>query len=102
VASDDDPHDGPEPLVPPSRRARRLSAPSWRRRSRGVREKRRRESVRAKGELMARARAAAPISSAASCLPLKMLVSHCTFDRGSLSEAYRKPFDLLVEGNESG
>jgi hypothetical protein len=24
------------------------------------------------------------------------------FDRGSLSVAYVKPFDLLVEGNESG
>jgi hypothetical protein len=24
------------------------------------------------------------------------------FDRGSLSVAYRKPFDMLVEGNESG
>ncbi|MDQ3418590.1 MAG: zinc ribbon domain-containing protein [Acidobacteriota bacterium] len=33
---------------------------------------------------------------------LKMLVSNCTFDRGSLLVAYVKPFDLLVEGNESG
>ena len=33
---------------------------------------------------------------------LKMLVSNSTFDRGSLSVAYVKPFDLLVEGNESG
>lgn len=33
---------------------------------------------------------------------LKMLVSNCTFDRGSLSVAYVKPFDLLVDGNESG
>lgn len=33
---------------------------------------------------------------------LKMLVSNCTFDRGSLSVAYIKPFDMLVEGNESG
>lgn len=33
---------------------------------------------------------------------LKMLISNRTFDRGSLSVAYRKPFDMLVEGNESG
>ena len=33
---------------------------------------------------------------------LKMLVSNCTFDSGSLSVAYIKPFDLLVEGNETG
>ena len=33
---------------------------------------------------------------------LKTLVSNCTFDRGSLSVAYVKPFDLLVEGNETG
>ena len=33
---------------------------------------------------------------------LKTLVSNCTFDRGSLSVAYVKPFDLLVDGNESG
>jgi hypothetical protein len=33
---------------------------------------------------------------------LKMLVSNCTFDRGSLLVAYVKPFDLLVNGNESG
>jgi hypothetical protein len=26
----------------------------------------------------------------------------CTFDRGSLSVTYRKPFDRLVEGNRSG
>jgi site-specific DNA recombinase len=30
------------------------------------------------------------------------LVSNSTFDRGSLSVAYVKPFDLLVQGNESG
>jgi site-specific DNA recombinase len=30
---------------------------------------------------------------------LKTLVSNSTFDRGSLSVAYVKPFDLLVEGN---
>ena len=33
---------------------------------------------------------------------LKKLVSNCTFDRGSLSATYSKPFDLLVRGNESG
>jgi hypothetical protein len=33
---------------------------------------------------------------------LKTLVSNATFDRGSLSVAYVKPFDLLVEGNETG
>jgi hypothetical protein len=33
---------------------------------------------------------------------LKMLVSNSTFDRGSLSVSYIKPFDLLVEGNETG
>jgi hypothetical protein len=33
---------------------------------------------------------------------LKMLVSNCTFDRGSLSVSYIKPFDLLVDGNENG
>ncbi len=33
---------------------------------------------------------------------LKTLVSNCTFDRGSLSVAYVKPFDLLVDGNERG
>ncbi len=33
---------------------------------------------------------------------LKTLVSNSTFDRGSLSVAYVKPFDLLVEGNETG
>jgi len=27
--------------------------------------------------------------------------SNSTFDRGSLSVAYIKPFDLLVEGNET-
>jgi len=32
---------------------------------------------------------------------LKTLVSNSTFDRGSLSVAYVKPFDLLVEGNET-
>jgi site-specific DNA recombinase len=33
---------------------------------------------------------------------LKMLVSNSTFDRGSLSVSYIKPFDLLVDGNETG
>jgi site-specific DNA recombinase len=33
---------------------------------------------------------------------LKMLVSNCRFDRGSLVVTYVKPFDLLVEGNETG
>jgi hypothetical protein len=32
---------------------------------------------------------------------LKTLVSNSTFDRGSLSIAYVKPFDLLAEGNET-
>jgi hypothetical protein len=33
---------------------------------------------------------------------LNTLVSNCTFDRGSLLATYRKPFDMLVEGNEHG
>ena len=33
---------------------------------------------------------------------LKLLVSNSTFDRGSLSVTYVKPFDMLVEGNKSG
>jgi hypothetical protein len=33
---------------------------------------------------------------------LKTLLSNCTFDRGSLLATYRKPFDMLVEGNENG
>jgi hypothetical protein len=32
---------------------------------------------------------------------LKTLASNCTFDRGSLSVTYVKPFDLLADGNES-
>ena len=32
---------------------------------------------------------------------LKTLASNSTFDRGSLSVAYVKPFDLLIEGNET-
>jgi site-specific DNA recombinase len=33
---------------------------------------------------------------------LKMLVSNCRFDRGSLVVTYVRPFDLLVDGNETG
>ena len=33
---------------------------------------------------------------------LNTLLSNCTFDRGSLSATYTKPFDLLVAGNETG
>jgi hypothetical protein len=33
---------------------------------------------------------------------LKMLVSNCSFDRGSLSPTYSKPFDMFVEANETG
>ncbi|MPY88377.1 MAG: recombinase family protein [Luteitalea sp.] len=33
---------------------------------------------------------------------LKTLVSNSTFDRGSLSVTYVKPFDLLADGNETG
>lgn len=33
---------------------------------------------------------------------LKTLLSNCTFDRGTLSATYSKPFDFLVAGNESG
>jgi hypothetical protein len=33
---------------------------------------------------------------------LKTLLSNCTFDRGSVSATYSKPFDLLAEGNETG
>jgi hypothetical protein len=35
-------------------------------------------------------------------LLLKILLSNCRFDRGSFSPTYSKPFDLFVEGNESG
>ena len=41
-------------------------------------------------------------NSAEQARLLKTLVSNCTFDRGSLSVTYVKPFDLLVEGNEKG
>ena len=30
---------------------------------------------------------------------LETVLSNCTFDRGSLTPAYSKPFDLLVRGN---
>jgi hypothetical protein len=33
---------------------------------------------------------------------LETVLSNCTFDRGTLSPSYRKPFDLLVRGNETG
>ena len=33
---------------------------------------------------------------------LKMLLSNCTFDRGSFSVSWVKPFDLLAGGNENG
>ncbi len=33
---------------------------------------------------------------------LRTLLSNCTFDRGSLSPTYTSPFDLFVEGNETG
>jgi site-specific DNA recombinase len=33
---------------------------------------------------------------------LRTLLSNCTFDRGTLSATYTKPFDLLVDGNENG
>ena len=32
---------------------------------------------------------------------LKTLLSNCTFDRGILLPTYNKPFDLLVQGNET-
>ena len=33
---------------------------------------------------------------------LNTLLSNCTFERGSLTPTYNKPFDLLVAGNETG
>jgi site-specific DNA recombinase len=33
---------------------------------------------------------------------LDTLLSNCTFDRGTLCPTYSKPFDLLVQGNETG
>jgi hypothetical protein len=32
---------------------------------------------------------------------LETVLSNCTFNRGSLTPTYRKPFDLLVRGNET-
>ena len=33
---------------------------------------------------------------------LETLLSNCTFDRGSLSPTYRKPFDLFARATETG
>src|SRR5262249_12129858 len=33
---------------------------------------------------------------------LETVLSNCTFDRGSLCPTYTKPFDLLVQGRETG
>ena len=33
---------------------------------------------------------------------LKTVLSNCTFDRGSLTPTYNKPFDLFVKGTETG
>jgi hypothetical protein len=33
---------------------------------------------------------------------LETVLSNCTFDRGTLSPTYTSPFDLLVNGNETG
>jgi hypothetical protein len=33
---------------------------------------------------------------------LDLVLSNCTFDRGSLCPTYAKPFDLLVRGNKTG
>ena len=33
---------------------------------------------------------------------LETVLSNCTFDRGSLSPTYTKPFDLFVKANETG
>ena len=33
---------------------------------------------------------------------LETVLSNCTFDRGSLSPTYSKPFDLFAIGNETG
>ena len=41
-------------------------------------------------------------NSAEQARLLKMLLSNCSFDRGSLSVAWVKPFDLLARGNENG
>ncbi len=33
---------------------------------------------------------------------LDLVLSNCTFDRGTFCPTYAKPFDLLVRGNETG
>jgi hypothetical protein len=33
---------------------------------------------------------------------LETVLSNCTFDRGTLTPTYSKPFDLLVRGHETG
>jgi len=33
---------------------------------------------------------------------LEIVLSNCTFDRGTLCPTYSKPFDLLARGNETG
>jgi len=33
---------------------------------------------------------------------LETVLSNCTFDRGTLCPTYTKPFDLLVQGNQTG
>ena len=33
---------------------------------------------------------------------LETVLSNCTFDRGSLTPTYTKPFDLFAMGNETG
>lgn len=33
---------------------------------------------------------------------VEAVLSNCSFDRGTLSPTYAKPFDLLVRGNETG
>ena len=33
---------------------------------------------------------------------LETVLSNCTFDRGTLSPTYSKPFDLFAQGNETG
>jgi hypothetical protein len=33
---------------------------------------------------------------------LDTVLSNCTFDRGTLTPTYNKPFDLFVRGNETG
>ena len=33
---------------------------------------------------------------------LETVLSNCTFDRGTLSPTYSSPFDLFVQGNQTG